>query len=295
VSTDGLRLAEDDELLKALAGMGVVVSLQIDGFEPAISERMRGRADLGEIKRRLLERIVEIGGRVSLAVTLAAGVNDSCLSELLGWLFGHDEVVSMMVQPLAQTDRARRRLGGDPLNVITIPDAIRLLVESSGGVLNHSDFTPLPCSHPTCFALTYLLRTENGALVPLPRIINAAAYLDIIKNQALFNTDADTLTLVRDSLYALWSSDGLIPERDGVLKTVKRLLKELNRLGLDAPHRETLALGTRHVKSIFIHHFMDRYTFDLSRAAKCCNHYPQADGRLLPACIRNNLPQYVRQ
>jgi uncharacterized radical SAM superfamily Fe-S cluster-containing enzyme len=22
---------------------------------------------------------------------------------------------------------------------------------------------------------------------------------------------------------------------------------------------------------------------------KCCNHYPQVDGRLLPACVRNNL------
>jgi len=34
---------------------------------------------------------------------------------------------------------------------------------------------------------------------------------------------------------------------------------------------------------------MDRYTFDLSRAVKCYNHYPQPDGRLLPACVRNNL------
>ncbi len=34
---------------------------------------------------------------------------------------------------------------------------------------------------------------------------------------------------------------------------------------------------------------MDRFTFDLSRAVKCCNHYPQADGRLLPVCVRNNV------
>jgi hypothetical protein len=50
-----------------------------------------------------------------------------------------------------------------------------------------------------------------------------------------------------------------------------------------------LQLGAAHVKSIFIHHFMDRATFDLSRVVKCCNHYPQVDGRLLPACVRNNL------
>ena len=48
-----------------------------------------------------------------------------------------------------------------------------------------------------------------------------------------------------------------------------------------------LGVGAKHVKSIFIHQFMDRASFDVSRAAKCCNHYPQVDGRLLPACVRN--------
>lgn len=34
---------------------------------------------------------------------------------------------------------------------------------------------------------------------------------------------------------------------------------------------------------------MDRFSFDVSRVVKCCNHYPQGDGRLIPACVRNNL------
>ena len=292
VSTDGLALSEDDGLLETLRDLGVVISLQMDGFRPETSRLLRGRADLGERKRRLLEKIVAVGARASLTVTLAPGVNEDELSELLGWLFGHDEIVSMMVQPLAQTDRARRRQGGDPLRAVTIPDAIRLLVAGSHGVLRTDDFSPLPCSHPACFALTYLLRTVDGSLVPLPRVIDAKAYLDIIKNQAVFNTDAESLELIRDSLYALWSSDGLMPQRDSVLNTVKVLLSDLARLGLNAPHSEALALGTKHVKSIFIHHFMDRYTFDLSRLAKCCNHYPQTDGKLLPACARNNLARY---
>jgi len=43
------------------------------------------------------------------------------------------------------------------------------------------------------------------------------------------------------------------------------------------------------VKSIFIHQFMDRDTFDLARARKCCQVYPQLDGRLIPVCVRNCL------
>jgi hypothetical protein len=29
---------------------------------------------------------------------------------------------------------------------------------------------------------------------------------------------------------------------------------------------------------------MDRHDFDLERLRKCCHHYPQIDGRIMPAC-----------
>jgi uncharacterized radical SAM superfamily Fe-S cluster-containing enzyme len=172
---------------------------------------------------------------------------------------------------------------------LTIPDVVKLLAAGSGGVLEERDITPLPCSHPSCFALTYLLRTERRGLVPLPRILDQDAYLEIIKNQALLNTSADGLEKARDALYALWSSSGMVPDAEAVLGSVKQLLLDLNRLGRGASHAEVLALGVKRVKSIFIHAFMDRRTFDLARAIKCCNHYPQPDGRFLPACVRNNI------
>lgn len=290
VSTNGLRLARDEALIKRLRDLGVVISLQLDGFSPEVNQRLRGRAELGELKRRLVERVLELGGRLSLTVTLARGVNEAELAPILELLFTREQVLSVMVQPLARTALSGDRFGEhDPLQILTIPDVVQLLAAHSGGVLEASDFTPLPCSHPSCFALTYLLATDHGACVPLPRIVEPESYLDIIKNQALLNTDADTLLTIKDSLYALWTSEGLIPNQEAVLRTVKQVLLDLNRLGGDPTHRDVLRLGTRHIKSIFIHHFMDRYTFDLSRAVKCCNHYPQPDGRLLPACVRNNV------
>ena len=42
-------------------------------------------------------------------------------------------------------------------------------------------------------------------------------------------------------------------------------------------------------KSIFIHAFQDAETFDLARARRCCNAYPQPDGSLMPACVYNVL------
>ncbi len=284
VSTNGIRLDGNDDLIKALRDRGVVIALQFDGFRPETYRTLRGVAHLADLKQRLVERLIALKARFSLTVTLAQGVNEGELGGILGLLFAHEEILSVMVQPLAQANGL-----GDAMQVITIADAVKLLVEAAAGVLKYSDFSPLPCSHPSCFALTYLLKTNAGALVSLPSIIPTQDYLDIIKNQALLGTDMDSLRRVRDALYSLWSSDGIVPQREAVLKTIKGILTDLNRLGPAAPHRAVLELGTSHVKSIFIHHFMDRATFDLSRAVKCCNHYPQADLKLLPACVRNNL------
>jgi len=289
VSTHGLALLRNPDLIRELRDRDVVISLQFDGFRPETYGILRGRRDLAGLKARLLERLLDAGARLSLTVTLARGVNEGELGGILDLLFRHDRIISLMVQPVAHTGHASKRFPGDPMQAVTIPDVVRLLAGASGGVLEERDFTPLPCSHPSCFALTYLLRTEEGGLVPLPRILEPEGYLEIIKNQALLNTDADTLGRIRDSLYTLWSSDGVVPDREAVLGTVRKILLELGRPGREAGHRELLDLGVRHVKSIFIHHFMDRYTFDLSRAMKCCHHYPQADGRLLPACVRNNI------
>jgi uncharacterized radical SAM superfamily Fe-S cluster-containing enzyme len=286
VSTNGLRLSREPDLVRALADRGVVISLQLDGTSPEVSARLRGRADLAERKLRLVDDVLASGGRLSLTLTLARGVNEGELPAILDLLFRHDGIASLMVQPLAGFGASP----GDPLDAITIPEVVQRLAAGSGGVLSERDFTPLPCSHPTCFALTYLLRTTSGTLVPLPSLVDAGRYLDVIANQAILDTGREGLLRIRDALYALWSSDGIVPNREAVLATVKRILADMNTLGPDADPRAVLAVGTRHVKSIFIHQFMDRASFDLSRAAKCCNHYPQVDGRLLPACVRNVRP-----
>lgn len=293
LSTNGLRLASDEELLRTLIDRQVVISLQYDGRDESTWCTLRGRPDLAAIKQRLIEKVIALGGKLSLTVTLARDVNEHELPHILELLFEHDEILSIMVQPLMYGERVMGRLGNDrwggadgEATRLTIPDVARALAEASGGALRREDFTPLPCSHPTCFALTYLLKTNTG-LVSLPSIIELDDYLDIIKNQALLSTDWETLGQIRDVLYGIWCSKGLIPQRDAVLKALRGVLLDLDELGRGASHRDVLDLGARAVKSIFIHQFMDRATFDLSRAVKCCNHYPQIDGRLIPACVRN--------
>lgn len=289
VSTNGVRLERDEALLRFLCERGVVISLQFDGVRPETWARLRGDPGLGERKLRLIERVLALGGRLSLTATLARGVNEDELGAILEVLFGHERVLSLMVQPEA---RMRPRPDAEldsVLDAITIPEVVSRLAAASGGALRESDFTPLPCSHPTCFALTYLLRLDDGRLVSLPSLVDAETYIDLTKNQALLNTDAESLSRIQDALYDVWTASGAVPQREAILSAIRRVLLEVNRLGSSPGHRSLLEVGLRNVKSIFIHQFMDRFSFDVSRVVKCCNHYPQGDGRLIPACVRNNL------
>ncbi|MCX6822296.1 MAG: radical SAM protein, partial [Candidatus Aenigmarchaeota archaeon] len=51
-----------------------------------------------------------------------------------------------------------------------------------------------------------------------------------------------------------------------------------------------------HRKSLFIGmmHFMDLYNYDIDRVQKCCIHYATPDGRVIPFCAFNVIPQVFR-
>src|SRR3990172_5572252 len=135
-----------------------------------------------------------------------------------------------MVQPEARMRPLPEAELDAVLDAVTIPEAVSLLARASGGTLKEADFTPLPCSHTTCFALTYLLRLDDGHLVSLPSLVDAEAYIDLTRNQALLNTDADSLLRIKDALYEVWTASGAVPQRDAVLGAIRRVL-----LGVDPP------------------------------------------------------------
>ena len=41
-------------------------------------------------------------------------------------------------------------------------------------------------------------------------------------------------------------------------------------------------------------HFMDLYNYDIARVQRCCIHYAQPDGRIVPFCAFNVIPQWYR-
>jgi len=287
VSTNGLRLLREPALFEFLAERGVVISLQFDGFSDETYRVLRGQPLL-ENKVRLIERAAELDAAMSLTATVVRGVNDEQIGGLVALLFERENILSLMLQPAAYTGGASE--SQRPADAMTIPDVVRMLDGAAGGRVAAGDFTPLPCSHPACFCLAFFLRLEDGGFASIKRLTEIDRYLDMIQNRSLFGTDPDSFEAIRAAVYDLWSGPaGMAPDSQRALKAVRKLLDAVTTSPSGFDPGRAVRVAERSIKSIFIHQFMDRDTFDLTRARKCCNVYPQADGRMVPCCIRNCL------
>jgi uncharacterized radical SAM superfamily Fe-S cluster-containing enzyme len=244
---------------------------------------LRGRP-LIEEKRRLIEMCGELDAPMSLTATVARGINDARLVEVADLLFQHDHILSVMFQPAAYAGSAAAL--GRSTEAVTIPDVIAALNGAGGGAVSPGAFSPLPCSHPACFSLAFFLGIGDGRFLPVKQLVNADRYLDLIQNRAIFGTDPESFHQVTDAVYELWSGPAaLSPDSQKALGAIRRLLASATTGGYSP--RKALDIAERSMKSIFVHQFMDPETFDLSRARKCCQVYPQRDGRMIPVCVRN--------
>lgn len=286
VSTNGSRIASDPAFCEALAARNVYVNLQLDGFDDESLRSLRGAAGLASVKRQALANLEKAGVRTTIVATVARGINEEWVGECIRLLFEKDFLLSVMFQPAAYTGTGSTFAPHDPLDVVTIPDVIALAEKDSGGVLHGSDFLPLPCSHPSCFALTYLLKTADG-FVPFSRFLDLPKYLDLVANRGTLVPDEGFEGAMREAIDTLWSSSGQLPERDRVLATLKRALRLMYPEEKVLEMEERLQIGEGLVKSIFIHAFMDPYTFEIERIKRCCTHYALPDGRLMPGCAHN--------
>jgi hypothetical protein len=285
ISTNGLELLARPHLLKELHARNVVVSLQFDGFDEKPYESLRGKS-LRREKAQILDLLAEEKITASLTMTAARGIAEDQFRPILDYLFSHEHIVSLMIQPLAFAGRAANRSSGTER--MTIPDVIQALGQCGHPAVSSSDFVPLPCSHPLCFSLAFYLMLADGGAVSVNRLAEADTMLDSLSNRVVFGLDAAEHDRLKQLIYDLWSGPAAsAPDSARVIETLRRILREMSRVRFEP--RTAFTLAERRVKSIFIHAFQDAATFDLARVRRCCQAYPQVDGRLIPGCVQNVL------
>lgn len=278
VSTNGLKLLKDIEFRQKFKDSGAIAAIQFDGFSRETYLKMRGE-DLLDQKIELINILTNENIPFSLVATIAKNLNDNEIQKLSDFLF-ESSALSLMIQPLCFTGSAANF---DISHRYTISDVVHELEKSK--YIKKGDFNPLPCSHYSCFALSYYINGEDGNYYSLIDFLGKENFLDTISNKTLPGLDYDGFSLIKDRLYQLWSAADSSDLNDRVITRIQKILRELNTCGYN--RKSSLKLGMSNMKAIFIHHFMDAYNFEFGRVIKCCNPYPQKDGRFIPICVQN--------
>ncbi|MCA9796451.1 MAG: radical SAM protein [Candidatus Eremiobacteraeota bacterium] len=282
VVTNGIRIANSREFCEQLKARNVYVILQLDGFTDEIQTTIRG-VPLMETKWKALENLAELGISTQIAYVPARGVNEHQLGDAVRLLMERDHVLSLLIQPFSATGHGGGVFPHDPMDRLTIPGVIRAIDDQTNGAVAREDFIPLPCSHPLCVSLTYLLNMGDGTFLPFPRFVDMRKHLDLFAQTATLEPNAQTEDSIRQVIDDLWSAAGEVPDSQKIIKAMRRALLEMFP-NEKLPRQELIRIAERQVKTIFIHHYMDRHDFDVERLMKCCHHYPQIDGRIMPAC-----------
>ena len=265
VNTNGLRLASEPGFAERLAAYqpGLEVYLQFDSVHDATLKPLRG-AELADTHRRALERLEAARLSTTLVMTVARGVNDDQIGEVIRHALQWKCVRGVTLQPIQDAGRVGAPVGGghDRLTV----SGLRRAVAEQSGLFSLEDVVPVPCN-PDTLAMAYALR-RGGEITPLTRHLGPDVLLDGPRNTISFERDP----ALREQLIRLFATN-LAPEAQAAC--LSELLCCLPRV--DAPD-----LGYENVFRVLIVRFMDRHDLDLRALKKSCVHMARPDGKMIP-------------
>ncbi|MCC7491516.1 MAG: radical SAM protein [Fimbriimonadaceae bacterium] len=278
LNTNGRRIARDDALLDVLRRHRerVEVYLQYDGAGAAA---LRGE-ELQAEKLRAVQRLDEAGVFVTLVASLAKGINDQQVGAILRLALGTPHVAGVAYQPVFGSGR---QAGFDPRDRLTPTGVLRRIEEQTSGQVRADDFLALPCSHPDCCDLSYLVRLADDTWKSLPALVGRdelRRWLHLIGNTITFDQLREPVVeLVRSGALQRVFSEQLRSSTPELCRDVAQLCDcvpgLVNRLGgLWARVRgagELERLAERTVR-VTVKMFMDAHTFHEHRLRQCCVH-----------------------
>ncbi|MEX1041493.1 MAG: radical SAM protein [Pirellulaceae bacterium] len=305
INTNGIRLANDRELLEKLAAHKnrLEIYLQFDGFGNEASLALRGEA-LVETKMRAVERCGEVGLHVNLVCTLQSGLNDHEMGAIIRFCETRPWITGVSFQPA--TYSGRHVLPEVLERRITFPDVIRGIAEQTEA-FQERDFIPLPCAHPNCHQMSYAYR-QGDKLVPLMRFIDATENLDLLAGGISFKRPAVKEIIDRYLLrHGCCPGGSCVPGENDAADTLFPIVEDTGPpfdlaqvIAQAGPEVASAAveffekatreqLGATDVFRVMITSFLDAYNFDVRRVMKCCVHHLLPSGHIIPFCAYNVL------
>ncbi|WP_194828451.1 radical SAM protein [Nocardia sp. XZ_19_231] len=308
LNTNGLRIAVDDELLALLRTHRdrVEVYLQYDGETAQASRHHRG-GDLRVRKQQALQRLSSNAVFTTLVMTVALGVNDDEIGAVLRTAMDTPFVGGVSIQPQFGSGRSGAI---DPMDRLTHTGVLRRLGPQTDGLVTWRDLTALPCSHPHCCSVGYLLRDDAGQWQSLVSLIGherLKQQLGLVSNRIADSAlPAELRMAVQESLLGLLSEQSSLshPEIGRVWRNIcencdlgMSTLLTLASSALPGRRKRLRTLLGERVVRITIKPFMDMSTMIEERLTQCCVHVgTRADAdQCAPFCAVQAWPALSRQ
>lgn len=265
VNTNGVRIAQEEEFARRLAGYmpGFELYLQFDSFERDALLDLRG-ADLRGVRERALERLNRLGISTTLVVTLKKGRNDGEIGRIIDYALAQPCVRGVTFQPIQAAGRLEHwRPATDRL---TLTEVRRRILEQTD-VFRPEDIIPVPC-HPDNLAMAYALKA-GGQVTPLTGLIDPDVLINAGRNTIVYEQD----DAIRAGVFRLFATNHSPASGAGSLRD---LLCCLPQVAVPA------GIGYKNIFRVLIMQFIDAYSFDVRSVKKSCVHIVHPDGRLIP-------------
>lgn len=308
INSNGVRIATDDALLDLLSAHRerVEVYLQYDGLSEAAHRHHRG-GDLRRTKSQALRRLSERGIFTTLVMTAALGVNDDEIGAMIRLATDTPYVGGLTIQPQFGSGRSGHI---DAQDRLTHTGVLKRLGPQTGGAVTWRDLTALPCSHPHCCSVGYLIRDDNDqwhSLVSLIGVDNLKDKLGLVANRIADTEIPTQLRLaVRESLLGLLSEQSSLshPQIGDVWGNICQncdlgmsTLLTLAASTLPGRRQSIRKLLGERVVRLTVKPFMDMSTMIEERLVQCCVHVgtrSEAD-QCAPFCAVQAWPALGRQ
>ena len=307
LNTNGVNLSKDPELAKKLRASGVSnLYMSFDGLSPATNPKNYWEAP------GALENCHKAGIGVVLVPTVIGGINDHELGDIIRFGFDNIHVVrAVNFQPVSlvgrMPDRLRKR------QRITIPGSIRRIEEQTDGQIGKEHWFPVPCAkqitdfiealkeepkyrlsiHFACGMATYAFK-DGDRMKALPEFFDIEGFFEYLGELTRELNETKRFKSLRKAwvLMKLMRNVGKYVDNEKKPKSLNFTKMLTGAVGGSNYH----GLADFHMNSLFIGmmHFQDPYNWDIDRIHKCDIHYATPDGRVLPFCTFNVIPELYR-
>ena len=128
INTNGVRIAQDFEFVEKLAQSGLhglEIYLQFDSLNNEVTQTLRG-ADLSRIRKQALDNLNRVGLSTTLVVTVAKGVNDHDIGNIIRFATKQPCVRGVTLQPIQFAGRTENV---NSKNRLTVSEIRRKIIE----------------------------------------------------------------------------------------------------------------------------------------------------------------------